>query len=124
MDWRMGKMETRFAEIIWANEPISSGELVKLCRQQLEWKKSTTYTMLRRLCQRGIAQNQDGVVSTLLTRREVEGMQSEDFLRETFQGSLPRFLAAFTSRARLSPQEVRELEEIIRRGGEGGDGHD
>ncbi len=133
MDWRMGKMETRFAEIIWANEPISSGELVKLCRQQLEWKKSTTYTMLRRLCQRGIARNQDGVVSTLLTRQEVEGMQSEEFLRETFQGSLPRFLAAFTSRARLSwglsrarlsPQEVRELEEIIRRGGEGGDGHD
>ena len=124
MDWRMGKMETRFAEIIWANEPISSGELVKLCRQQLEWKKSTTYTMLRRLCQRGIAQNQDGVVSTLLTRREVEGQQSRAFLQDTFQGSLPRFLAAFPRRARLSPQEVRELEEIIRRGGEGGDGHD
>lgn len=124
MDWRMGKMETRFAEIIWANEPISSGELVKLCQQQLEWKKSTTYTMLRRLCQRGIARNQDGVVSTLLTRQEVEGMQSEEFLRETFQGSLPRFLAAFTSRVRLSPQEVRELEEIIRQGGEGGDSHD
>ena len=113
MDWRMGKMETRFAEIIWANEPISSGELVKLCRQQLEWKKSTTYTMLRRLCQRGIAQNQDGVVSTLLTRREVEGMQSEEFLRETFQGSLPRFLAAFTSRKKLSAEEVEQLQRLI-----------
>ena len=124
MDWRMGKMETRFAEIIWANEPISSGELVKLCRQQLEWKKSTTYTMLRRLCQRGIAQNQDGVVSALLSRREVEGQQSRAFLQDTFQGSLPRFLAAFTSQVRLTPEEVAQLQEIIRQNGEEGEPRD
>lgn len=119
MDWRLGKMETRFAEIIWDNEPVSSGELVKLCQQQLEWKKSTTYTMLRRLCQRGVAQNQDGVVTTLLSRQEVEGMQSEEFLKETFQGSLPRFLAAFTSRVSLSEEEIDELERIIRQDGKG-----
>lgn len=124
MDWRLGKMETRFAQIIWDNEPVSSGELVKLCEQQLEWKKSTTYTMLRRLCQRGVAQNRDGVVTTLLSRREVEGMQSEEFLRETFQGSLPRFLAAFTSRVSLTEEEIDELERIIRQDGQGGPRHD
>ena len=124
MDWKLGKMEARFAELIWANAPIPSGDLVRLCRQELEWKKSTTYTMLRRLCQRGVAQNRDGMVTSVLSRREVEGMQSEEFLRETFQGSLPRFLAAFTSRARLTPEEIRELEEIIRRGGEGGEEDD
>lgn len=124
MDWRLGKMEARFAQIIWDNEPVSSGELVKLCREQLEWKKSTTYTMLRRLCQRGVAQNQDGVVTALLSRREVEGMQSEEFLKETFQGSLPRFLAAFTSRVSLSDQEIEELERIIRQDGKGGQGRD
>lgn len=124
MDWRLGKMETRFAQIIWDNEPVSSGELVKLCEQQLEWKKSTTYTMLRRLCQRGVAQNRDGVVTTLLSRQEVEGMQSEEFLRETFQGSLPRFLAAFTSRVSLTEEEIDELERIIRQDGQGGPRHD
>ena len=124
MDWRLGKMETRFAQIIWDNEPVSSGELVKLCQEQLGWKKSTTYTMLRRLCQRGVAQNRDGVVTTLLSRREVEGMQSEEFLRETFQGSLPRFLAAFTSRVSLSDEEIAELERIIRQDGQGGPRHD
>lgn len=120
MDWRLGKMETRFAELIWDNAPLSSGELVKLCQKELEWKKSTTYTMLRRLCQRGVVENRDGVVTPLLTRRQVEGIQSEEFLRETFQGSLPRFLAAFTDRVTLSDEEIRELEEIIRRGGQGG----
>lgn len=120
MDWRLGKMETRFAELIWDNAPLSSGELVKLCQKELEWKKSTTYTMLRRLCQRGVVENRDGMVTPLLTRRQVEGMQSEEFLRETFQGSLPRFLAAFTDRVALSDEEIRELEEIIRRGGQGG----
>lgn len=120
MDWRLGKMEARFAEIIWDNEPVTSGELVKLCQQQLEWKKSTTYTMLRRLCQRGVAQNKDGVVTTLLSRQQVEGMQSEEFLKETFQGSLPRFLAAFTSRVSLTEEEIDELEKIIRQDGRGG----
>lgn len=120
MDWRLGKMETRFAQIIWDNEPVGSGELVKLCQQELGWKKSTTYTMLRRLCQRGVAQNRDGVVTTLLSRREVEGMQSEEFLRETFQGSLPRFLAAFTSRVSLTEEEIGELEQIIRQDRQGG----
>ena len=122
MDWKLGKMETRFAELIWANAPVSSGELVRLCQEELEWKKSTTYTMLRRLCQRGIFQNENGVVTPLLSREEVLARQSEAFLEENFQGSLPRFLAAFTARKPLSDQEVRELEALIRRSGEGREG--
>ena len=113
MDWRMGKMETRFAEIIWANEPISSGELVKLCRQQLERKKSTTYTMLRRLCERGIFKNENGTVSALMSAGDFAALQSEKFVEETFDGSLPRFLTAFTSRNKLSEQEIAELQRLI-----------
>ncbi len=119
MDWKLGKMEARFAELIWRNAPISSGELVKLCQRELEWKKSTTYTMLRRLCQRGIFENREGTVVSLLTREEVLAQQSESFLEETFQGSLPQFLAAFTAREPLTEEEIRELEALIRRSSEG-----
>lgn len=120
MDWTLGKMETRFAELIWENAPIPSGELVKLCGQELEWKKSTTYTMLRRLCQRGIFENRDGVVHAVLTRSEVQSRQSEEFLQENFQGSIPRFLlAAFSSRSPLTEEEIQELEQLIRQNGEG-----
>ncbi|MCI9510205.1 MAG: BlaI/MecI/CopY family transcriptional regulator [Angelakisella sp.] len=119
MDWKLGKMEARFAELIWRNAPISSGELVKLCQRELEWKKSTTYTMLRRLCQRGIFENREGTVVSLLTREEVLAQQSESFLEETFQGSLPQFLAAFTARKPLTEEEIRELEALIRRSSEG-----
>lgn len=120
MDWKLGKMELRFAELIWEGEPIPSGELVKLCQTQLGWKKSTTYTMLRRLCQRGIFENRDGVVYTLLSREEVQSRQSQAFLQENFQGSIPRFLlAAFSSRSPLSQEEIEELERLIRQNGEG-----
>ena len=119
MDWKLGKMEARFAELIWRNAPISSGELVKLCQRELEWKKSTTYTMLRRLCQRGIFENREGTVVSLLTREEVLAQQSESFLEEPFQGSLPQFLAAFTARKPLTEEEIRELEALIRRSSEG-----
>ena len=112
-DYKLGPMETRFAELIWCHAPVSSGELVKICQKELEWKKSTNYTMLRRLCQRGIFQNQDGMVSALLSREEFHALQSEKFIADTFQGSLPAFLAAFTRRKKLTDQEIRELEELI-----------
>lgn len=112
-DFRLGVVETRFAELIWAHEPLSSGELVKLCARELEWKKSTTYTMLRRLCQRGIFQNQGGLVTPLLSREEFQALQSEKFVEDTFQGSLPAFFAAFTRRKKLTEQEIRELEALI-----------
>lgn len=118
-DYKLGPMETRFAQLIWKNAPISSGDLVKLCQKELEWKKSTTYTMLRRLCQRGIFQNQNGTVSPLLTQEEFHGLQSEKFVEETFQGSLPAFLTAFTRRKKLTNQEIEALETLIRqKGGE------
>ena len=110
---KLGTVETRFAELIWANAPISSGELVKLCQQELEWKKSTTYTVLRRLCERGIFQNRDGIVTSLISRQDFYAVRSEQFVEETFSGSLPAFLTAFTTRKKLSEEEITELEALI-----------
>jgi len=112
-DYKLGVMETKFAELIWDNEPVSSGELVKLCEKELTWKKSTTYTMLRRLCQRGIFQNKDGIVSSIMSKQEFSALQSEKFVEETFDGSLPQFLAAFTLRKKLSEKEIIELQKLI-----------
>jgi len=113
VEYRLGAMETRFAELIWDNEPISSGELVRLCEKELAWKKSTTYTMLRRLCQRGIFQNVNGTVPALMSRQEFYALQSEKFVEETFEGSLPKFLAAFTLRKKLTEKEIKELQKLI-----------
>ncbi len=110
---RLGAVETHFAEIIWANEPLQSGELVKLCAKELDWKKSTTYTVLKKLCERGMFQNQEGVVSSLISKKEFQAMQSEKFVEETFAGSLPQFLTAFASRKKLSDKEIAELQRII-----------
>ncbi len=112
-NYKLGVMETKFAELIWENAPISSGELVKLCEKELTWKKSTTYTMLRRLCDRGIFQNKDGTVVALMSKQEFAALQSEKFVEEAFDGSLPKFLAAFTSRKKLSESEISELLRLI-----------
>lgn len=109
----MGAIEARFADIIWSNEPVTSGRLVKLCEAELSWKKSTTYTVLRRLCERGLFQNADGFVTSRISREDYYAMQSEQFVEETFQGSLPGFLAAFTKRKQLSEQEISALEALI-----------
>ena len=92
--YKLGEMETAFAEIIWDNAPVTSGELVKICEKELEWKKSTTYTVLKKLCEKGIFQNTDGKVSSLVSKSEYCALQSEKFIEETFDGSLPAFLAA------------------------------
>ena len=118
-DYLLGEIETRFADLIWEHQPVSSGELVKLCEKELDWKKSTTYTMLRRLCQRGIFENSGGLVKAKMSREQFKALQSEKFIEETFDGSLPRFLAAFSSRKRLSEDEVRQLQELIDRSREG-----
>ncbi len=112
-DTKLGVVETHFAEIIWANEPLQSGELVKLCMQELGWKKSTTYTVLKKLCERGLFQNQEGMVSSLISKQEFQAMQSEQFVEEAFEGSLPQFLAAFSMRKKLSDKEIAELQRII-----------
>lgn len=110
---RMGAIESRFADLIWQNEPVSSPELVRLAAKELDWKKSTTYTVLKRLCERGIFQNQDGTVTSLISRQDFYAVQSEKFVEDTFSGSLPAFLAAFTTRKKLSDAELRELQELI-----------
>ena len=112
-EYKLGIMEMRFAQLIWDNEPVSSGELVKRCEKEFEWKKSTTYTMLRRLCQRGIFQNEDGTVTALMSRQEFDALQSEKFVEEKFSGSLPRFLAAFTMHNKLSDRDIKELTRLI-----------
>ena len=112
-EYKLGIMEMRFAQLIWDNEPVSSGELVKRCEKEFEWKKSTTYTMLRRLCQKGIFQNEDGTVTALMSRQEFDALQSEKFVEEKFSGSLPRFLAAFTMHNKLSDRDIKELTRLI-----------
>ena len=112
-DLRLGVVEGRFADIIWSNEPIPSGELVKLCEKKLEWKKSTTYTMLKRLCERGLFQNQKGVVTSLMTKEEFGAAQSEKIIEDSFAGSLPAFIAAFASRKKLTEPEIDEIHKMI-----------
>lgn len=114
---KLGEMEMRFADLIWQHQPISSGELVSRCAEAFEWKKSTTYTMLRRLCERDIFVNHQGMVSALLTKEEFAALQSEQFIEETFAGSLPKFLAAFATRKKLSDKEIEELQKLIQQNG-------
>ena len=112
-DYRLGVVETRFAELIWSHEPLTSGELVKLCAKELEWKKSTTYTVLKKLCDRGIFQNQDGMVTSVLSQKEFQSRQSRRFVEDTFSGSLPAFIAAFAEGGELSDRELLEIRRMI-----------
>lgn len=111
--FKLGEMEMKFADIIWANEPVLSGELVKICEAELDWKKSTTYTMLKRLCLRKIFINNGGTVTSLMSKDEFNAAQGEQFVNETFGGSLPQFLAAFTRRKKLSEKEIEEIQRLI-----------
>ena len=110
---RLGIMEGRFADIIWERAPIGTGELVKICLEQFDWKRTTTYTMLKRLCQRGIFENDNGTVRTLISKEEFCGRQSEQFVADTFGGSLPAFIAAFTKGKVLSDEEADEIQRLI-----------
>ena len=112
-DTRLGSVEARFADLIWKNAPLSSGELVKLCTQELEWKKSTTYTVLKKLCDRGIFQNQGGTVTVLISRQAFYARQSQRFVEENFGGSLPSFLAAFASGKKLSNQDLEDIRRML-----------
>ena len=114
-DLKLGAIEARFADLIWQHEPIGSGELVKLCQRELGWKKPTTYTVLRRLCERGLFRNENSVVTSCISREEFYARQSEKFVEETFDGSLPAFLAAFGSRKKLSEAEIDQLQSLIDR---------
>ena len=113
IDYRMGEMEEKFADMIWEHEPVGSGELVRLAEENLGWKKSTTYTVLKRICEKGLFVNENGQVSSLMSKSEWRGLQSEHFVEETFGGSLPKFLVAFTSRKKLTEEEIETLKKMI-----------
>lgn len=112
-DIRMGPAETQFAEIIWEHEPIASGELSKLAEQKLNWKKTTSFTVIKRLSERGIIQNQNGIVTSLISKEEFFARHSEQYVEDTFGGSLPAFLAAFSTRKKLTDKEVDEMKNLI-----------
>lgn len=122
--FKLGEMEQRFADLIWEKEPIASGELVRLCGGVFNWKRTTTYTMLKRLCQRELFVNENGTVKACMTKQEFQAAQGEQFLNDNFGGSLPVFLAAFSRRRKLSGKEVEELRKMIEEYEEDDDGAD
>lgn len=111
--YKLGVIEEKFADIIWQHEPLSSGELVELCQEELNWKKSTTYTVLRKLCDKGIFQNKQGTVTSRISQKDYFSIQSEAFVEDTFQGSLPAFIASFTRRKRLTQEEIEAICRLI-----------
>ncbi len=112
-DYQMGAAESRFADIIWENEPISSSELARWSQEVLGWKKTTSFTVLKRLCDKGIFQNEKGRVTSRISRQDFYAARSEKFVEEAFSGSLPAFLAAFTARKRLSKGEIEQLRRMV-----------
>ena len=109
----LGDVQAVFADIIWNNEPIGSGELVKICEKELNWKKPTTYTVLRKLCEKGLFKNEDGVVTSVISRDEFNASKSEKFVEDTYEGSLPAFIAAFMSHKKISKSELDEIQKMI-----------
>lgn len=105
--------EYRFCEILWENEPVTSSELVRLCREKLEWKKSTTYTVIRRLSERGVLKSENAVVTSLVSKEDAQSAESTEVVERTFSGSLPSFIAAFTRKKNLSRQEIDAIQKII-----------
>ena len=112
---KLGTVEMKFAQLVWENAPISSTALVRLCAKELGWKKSTTYTVLKKHCERGLFKNEDSIVQVVKTRAEYDSEQSAQFVEEAFSGSLPAFLSAFAAGKKLTPPEVDELQRLIDR---------
>lgn len=110
---QLGVIEARFADMIWEHEPITSSELVKLAAEAFTWKRTTTHTVLKRLCDKGLFENNKGMVTCLISRSQFYSMQSRKFVEDTFDGSLPAFLAAFTKDNALTQEEAAEIREII-----------
>ena len=113
METELGEIQEQFAEIIWDHEPIASGQLVKIADERLGWKKSTTYTVLRKLCEKGLFQNIDGIVTSVISKAEFDSAKSHKFVDDHFGGSLPSFIAAFTGRKKLSEKEADKIQKII-----------
>ena len=113
IEYKLAEAESRFADLIWHNAPLSSGELAKMAAQALGWKKTTAFTVLKRLCDREIFKNEGGTVTALISREDFYARQSEEYLQESFGGSLPAFLVAFGRSKKLSVEEVEELQRLI-----------
>ncbi len=113
IDYRLGQVEANFAELIWDHEPLGSGELVKLCKEELGWQKSTTYTVLKKLCDKGFFVNEGGLVRSLVPREEVQTRESREYVAERFGGSLPAFINAFTAGRGLTREEAEGLRQMI-----------
>ena len=114
-DIELGNVQERFADLIWDNEPIESGTLVKLCTQKWGWKKSTTYTVLRKLCDKGLFENTGGTVHALVAKETFYAKRSKQIVEDSFDGSLPAFFAAFMSGRGLSSKEVDQIQDMINR---------
>ena len=110
---KLGMVEARFADIIWENEPLTTKQLVSLCQKELNWKRTTTYTVLKKLSARRIFKTENSVITSLISKNEFYAIQSEQFVHETFQGSLPAFIAAFTTRQTPTPEELEEIKRMI-----------
>ena len=115
---QLGAVEARFADIIWEREPVTSAELTKLAAAKLTWKRTTKHTVLHRLCDKGLFQNYNGTVTSLISRQEFYARHSKKYVDETFAGSLPAFLAAFTREKKLTAEEITEIRELIDKAGE------
>ena len=113
MDVELGEVQALFADLIWEHEPVGSGELVKLCQAAFGWKKPTTYTVLRKLCEKGLFRNEGGVVRAVLSREQFNARRSEKFVEDTFDGSLPAFIAAFTAGKKLSAEDAAAIRKMI-----------
>jgi predicted transcriptional regulator len=105
--------EYRFCLILWENEPIKSSQLVELCKEQLGWKPTTTYTVIKRLSERGILKNENTIVTSLVTKEEVQATELNEMVEKTFEGSLPAFIAAFTKHHKISDEDINALQQMI-----------
>lgn len=105
--------EYRFCLILWKNEPISSSNLAKICKEELGWSRTTTYTVIKRLTERGVLKNEDSMISSLVTKEEVQVSEMEEMMEKTFEGSLPAFIAAFAKKQKLSEKDMEEIRRII-----------
>lgn len=112
-EYKLAELEARFAELIWQKEPITSPELVKLCEEEFNWKKSTTYTVLKKLCDRGLFQNEKAVVTSLVSKEEFNSYKSRRFVEDSFNGSIPKFLTAFMGGKKLTEEQAEEIKRLI-----------
>lgn len=112
-DYTLGVVESRFADIVWGNAPLTTNALTRLCEEKLGWKRTTTYTVLKKFIERGLFENQNSTVVVLVSREDFYARQSEQYVEHSFGGSLPGFLAAFTSRKNLSEEEIAAIRKII-----------